>query len=79
MVAVTLIAVGAFFVVRGVIGRPVDDVGPDSRDWVSAFAILSGFERSNNSQAFRGGDLTAIMGDLVRVAEAELPAEEAAA
>ncbi len=29
---------------------------------VSAMAILSGVNRGNNSRAFRGGDLTAIMG-----------------
>ena len=35
---------------------------PDSSDWISAIAIMAGFERSNNSQNFRGGDLTAVMG-----------------
>jgi hypothetical protein len=34
----------------------------DSSDWISAFAVMAGFERSNNSRNFRGGDLTAIMG-----------------
>ena len=36
--------------------------GADDRSMVSAVAILGGVNRGNNSRAFRGGDLTAIMG-----------------
>jgi hypothetical protein len=62
IVAVTLIIVGTVFIGRGLFGRPEPDVSKDSSDWISAFAVLAGFERSNNSQDFRGGDLTALMG-----------------
>jgi len=62
IVAVTLIVVGAFFIGRGLFGRSEPDVRKDSSDFISAFAIMAGFERSNNSQDFRGGDLTAVMG-----------------
>jgi predicted membrane protein len=34
----------------------------DSRDTVSATAILGGFDRKATSQEFRGGDLTTILG-----------------
>ena len=47
---------------RGVFGRPEPEVSKDSSDSISAFALMAGFERSNNSQNFRGGDLTAVMG-----------------
>jgi hypothetical protein len=60
--AVTLIVVGVFFIGRGLFGRAEPDLTRDSSDWISAFAIMAGFERSNNSQDFRGGDLTAVMG-----------------
>lgn len=62
VVALSLMAVGAFFVFRGLFGRSDAPPGSDGGDTVSAFAVLSGFERSINSQAFRGGDLTAVMG-----------------
>jgi predicted membrane protein len=39
---------------------PAPEPGSDST--VSLFALLGGFERTNNSQDFRGGDLTSIMG-----------------
>ncbi|HTU99897.1 MAG TPA: DUF5668 domain-containing protein [Luteitalea sp.] len=62
LVALSLIAMGGYFVVRGLFGRPPVDVKPDSMDWISGFAVMAGFERSNNSQTFRGGDITAVMG-----------------
>jgi predicted membrane protein len=34
----------------------------DSGSLINAFALLGGFKRSNDSQDFRGGDATAIMG-----------------
>ena len=61
-IALALMAVGAFFVVRGVFGHTEAELSDDSSDWISAFAVLAGFERSNNSQSFKGGDLTAVMG-----------------
>jgi len=36
----------------------------DANSYIKAIAILGGFKRSNNSQEFRGGELTAIMGGL---------------
>lgn len=62
IVSLALISVGVFFVFRGLFGRPEPDLRKDSSDWISAFAMMAGFERSNNSQNFRGGDLTAVMG-----------------
>ena len=62
IVAVTLIVVGIVFIGRGLFGRPEPEIRNDSSDWISAFAVLAGFQRSNNSQDFRGGDLTALMG-----------------
>ncbi len=60
--AFVLIGVGGFFIARGLFGRPEASQPPDDSDWVSAFAILGGFERATNSPHFKGGDLTAIMG-----------------
>lgn len=62
IVALIFIGVGLHFLFRGLFGRPEPAVRPDSSDWISAFAVMSGFERSVNAQAFRGGDLTAVMG-----------------
>lgn len=62
VIAIVLMGVGGYFVVRGLFGRPEMDVKADSSDWISAIAVMAGFERSNNSQNFRGGDLTAVMG-----------------
>lgn len=62
VVAFVLIGVGGYFIFRGLFGRPEAEVAPDSNEWISAVAIMAGFERTNNCQNFRGGDLTAIMG-----------------
>jgi hypothetical protein len=62
IVAVTLIVVGSVMIGRGIFGRREPDASKDTSDWISAFAVMAGFERSNNSQDFRGGDLTAVMG-----------------
>ena len=62
VIALVLIGVGGYFIVRGLFGRPEMDVRADSSDWISAIAVMAGFERSNNSPNFRGGDLTAVMG-----------------
>jgi hypothetical protein len=62
LVSFALISVGLYFLYRGLLGRPEPDTSKDSSDWISAFAVLAGFERSNNSQDFRGGDMTAVMG-----------------
>ncbi|BCS33462.1 hypothetical protein TBR22_A26890 [Luteitalea sp. TBR-22] len=62
VVALIFIGIGLHFILRGLFGRPEPEVRSDSSDWISAFALLSGFERSVNAQAFRGGDITAVMG-----------------
>ena len=47
--------------------RGSDDRGPaggaaDTGDYVRSFSVMSGLTRHNQSQAFRGGELTAVMG-----------------
>lgn len=55
-----LVLFGASMVWRGVTGRRA--ISSDSTATVSGMAILGGFKRGNNSRAFKGGDLTAVMG-----------------
>jgi hypothetical protein len=62
LVATSLIAMGVYFVIRGVLGKPEVDIKAESMDSISGFAVMAGFERTCNSQNFRGGDLTAVMG-----------------
>jgi cell wall-active antibiotic response 4TMS protein YvqF len=56
-----LVFVGAFLVWQGVSG-PRRRASDDSNATVSAMAVLGGVSRGNNARAFKGGDLTAIMG-----------------
>ena len=56
-----LVFVGGYLVWRGVTG-PRRAVSADDHSVLSAVAILSGVNRGSNSPAFRGGDLTAVMG-----------------
>jgi predicted membrane protein len=58
-----LIAVGGSMLLRSMNRRtpPADPAAP-SDSTVSLLALLGGFERTNSSQDFRGGDLTAVMG-----------------
>ena len=56
-----LVFFGAYLVWQGATGRQHRTVS-HSTDTISAFAILGGVARGNNSRNFRGGDLTAIMG-----------------
>jgi predicted membrane protein len=49
--------------------RGSNDRGPaggaaDTGDYVRSFAVMSGLARANQSQAFRGGELTAVMGGI---------------
>jgi predicted membrane protein len=55
-----LVFFGASMVWRGVHGRQL--ASADSSATVSGIAILGGFKRGINSRAFKGGDLTAVMG-----------------
>lgn len=57
-----LVAVGGSILFRALSRRPVTDGSPASDSTVSVNALLGGFERTNSSQDFRGGDLTAVMG-----------------
>jgi predicted membrane protein len=56
-----LVLFGASLVWHGMRGRRAR-VGMDDTATVSALAVLGGINRGSNSQAFRGGDLTAILG-----------------
>ena len=56
-----LVAAGGFLVRQGLTGPRVR-ASSDTNALVSAFALLSGVSRGNNSAAFRGGELTAVMG-----------------
>lgn len=57
-----LIAIGGSLLVRSSRTRHLPPAEPGSDSTVSLFALLGGFERTNSSQDFRGGDLTAVMG-----------------
>jgi len=75
--AIALMGVGASFVFRGLFGAPPSRRAAEAADWASGLAVLGGFERKNNSQNFRGGDLTAFMGGVeldLRMASMREPA-----
>jgi predicted membrane protein len=56
-----LVAFGMFLVWKG-IASPRRRPSVMSNDLVSAMAVLGGVSQGNNSPAFRGGDLTAVLG-----------------
>lgn len=56
-----LVLFGAYLVWQGVAGPRTRGLS-EANATVSAMAILGGVARGNNSRAFKGGDLTAIMG-----------------
>ena len=56
-----LVFFGLFLVFQGLSG-PRRRASADSNALVSAVAVLGGVARGNNSSAFRGGELTAVMG-----------------
>jgi predicted membrane protein len=56
-----LVLFGASMVWQGMRGRE-QGASSDSIATVSALAVLAGVNRGSNSRAFRGGDLTAVMG-----------------
>jgi hypothetical protein len=60
---IALVLLGGSLVWRSFVGREAP-VG-DGNSTISAVAILGGVNRGNNSAAFRGGDLTAVMGGCV--------------
>jgi predicted membrane protein len=57
-----LVLFGASMVWQGLRGGRRPAIASDANDTVSALAVLSGVNRGNNSRAFKGGDLTAVMG-----------------
>ena len=57
-----LVILGAYIVWQGMSGAHRTRQPLDSHSTVSAIAILGGVARGNNSRAFRGGELTAVMG-----------------
>lgn len=57
-----LVVLGGYLVWQGISAPQRAKPGPDSHSTVSAVAVLGGVARGNNSRAFRGGELTAIMG-----------------
>jgi len=56
-----LVAFGVFLVWKGMT-TPRRRPSVVSNDLISAMAVLGGVSRGNNSAAFRGGDLTAVLG-----------------
>ena len=59
-------------------GSPVQDAAKDAHSSVNGVAILGGFQRSENSQEFQGGDLMAIMGGCeIDLRQAAIAADEA--
>ena len=56
-----LVAFGVFLVWQGA-STPRRRTSNASNDLISAIAVLGGVSRGNNSPAFRGGELTAVMG-----------------
>jgi hypothetical protein len=56
-----LVFFGAYLVWQG-LSAPRSRTAGDANALVSAMAVLGGVARGNNSRAFRGGDLTAVMG-----------------
>jgi len=57
-----LVIFGASMVWQGLRGGRRHAATDDQNDTVSALAVLGGVNRGNNSRAFKGGDLTAVMG-----------------
>ena len=57
-----LVLFGASMVWQGLRGGRRPAIASDANDTLSALAVLSGVNRGNNSRAFKGGDLTAVMG-----------------
>ena len=77
----TLISIGLSMLMGGSIrGKIQGDAGAslNSRLFVNAFAVLGGVQQSNNSQDFRGGESSAIMGGCeIDLRQASIAGEEA--
>jgi predicted membrane protein len=64
--AVGLIFIGSMIVYRSIKGREerASAAGASMADRLNALAIMAGVERRVDSQAFRGGEMTAVMGSV---------------
>ncbi|MBA2356709.1 MAG: hypothetical protein H0V80_18810 [Acidobacteria bacterium] len=63
LVALVMVTAGGWLIYRGLVsGRDGDASNRDQSDWISAFAVMGGFKRANNSPTFRGADLSVVMG-----------------
>jgi predicted membrane protein len=58
-----MMIVKSSFIRKGLAAPPFTEA-KDANDYLKAIAVMGGFKRSNNSQNFKGGELTAIMGGL---------------
>ena len=56
------IFIGARLMMRAMRGHEAGGATADASDYVRSFAIMGGITRRNESQAFRGGELSAVMG-----------------
>lgn len=56
-----VLVVAGYALVRRAVGGPATR-RPSDGTTVSSFAMMAGLERTNRSESFRGGDLTAVMG-----------------
>lgn len=76
-----LVLIGGSLILGNSAGSPIrrdSSASTDSNAIVNAFAILGGFQRSNNSQDFRGGEVSAIMGGCeIDLRQAAIQEEEA--
>ena len=70
-----MMIVKSSFFRRGITTPPFPE-SKDANDYLKAIAVMGGFKRSNNSQNFKGGELTAIMGGLeIDLREASMKGE----
>lgn len=74
-----IVGVGLSLVRRALVGQKPSTTGAgEPVDRVNAFAIMGGVVRTSNSSAFRGGELTAIMGGCeLDLTQAQLAGDEA--
>jgi len=58
-----MMIVKSSFIRRGIAAPPFGE-SKDANDYLEAIAVMAGTKRFNNSQNFKGGELTAIMGGI---------------
>jgi len=72
---VAFIFIGARLMMRAYRGEPLGSTTADASDYVRSFAIMGGITRRNDSQAFRGGELSAVMGGVQLDLDGARPAD----